>query len=115
MPNKLFFKKDKYRNTRGDYSRCINVCCRKCKKLVLTYQKDGPGNLRRLYLDRIFSPEKLVNLQNKELKSIPALKCFSCKELLGIPYTYKKEKRKAFRLFQDAVVKKVRKLNLIVS
>lgn len=111
MINKLFFKRDFYSNARGKYSRCINVCCRKCNNLILTYQKDGPGNLRRLYFDRIFSPNNLVNLQNKKLENISYLKCSKCKELLGIPYVYKKEKRKSFKLFQDVVVKKLIKLN----
>jgi hypothetical protein len=111
MVEKLTFKKDKYRSCRGNYSRRLNVYCRKCNNLILTYQKDGPGNLRRLYFDRIFSPNNLVNLQNKKLEGISELKCLKCKEILGISYIYKKEGRKAFRLFQDAVVKKVRPLN----
>lgn len=106
---KTKFKKDKFSNARGGYSRFLNVYCRKCDSLVLTYQKDGPGNLRRLYLDRIFSPEKLANLQKKDLKEVNHLKCSNCGELLGIPYIYEKENRKAFRLFQDAVVKKIKK------
>ena len=111
MINKLSFKKDFYSDARGKYSRCINVYCRKCSNFILTYQKDGPGNLRRLYFDRIFFPNNLANLQNKELEDISYLRCSKCKELLGIPYVYMKEKRKSFKLFQDAVVKKLRKLN----
>jgi len=108
---KLVFKKDEYWHARGKYSRLLNIYCRKCQTLIFTYQKDGPGNLRRLYFDRIFYPKKLSNFQNTKLDNIPDLKCNSCKEILGIPYIYQKEKRKAFRLFQDAVIKKVRKLN----
>jgi len=88
MINKLSFRKDDYSNSRGKYSRCINVYCRKCNNLILTYQKDGPGNLCRLYFDRIFSPNNLVSLQNKKLENISYLKCSKCKELLGIPYVY---------------------------
>jgi|SRR3989344_1224662 len=109
MKTRLTFKKDKYSKARGSYSRCLNIYCRKCESLILTYQKDGPGNLRRLYLDRIFSPKNFADLQ-KQGKLVPNLNCNQCKEVLGIPYIYSKEKRKAFRLFQDAVVKKVRKL-----
>ncbi len=107
MEKKLIFKKDIYWKARGKYSRFLKVCCRKCGHLILTYQKDGAGNLRRLYFDRIFSPSNLANLQNKNLKKITALKCSGCKEILGIPHIYQKEKRGAFRLFQDAVVKKI--------
>ncbi len=79
--------------------------------MVITYQKDGPGNLRRLYLDRIFSPENLTDLQKLNLKDIPVLKCNKCNEVLGTPYIYIKENRKAFRLYQDAITKKVEKIN----
>jgi len=84
--------------------------CRVCKNKVLQYQKDGPGNLRRLYLDRIFTPKRLTNLQNKPIKKVKSLVCPFCKEDLGTPYIYKKEKRKAFKLYQDALTKKVIKL-----
>jgi len=109
---KTKFKKDGFSNARGSYSKLLDIHCRKCNSLILTYQKDGPGNLYRLYLDRIFSPEKLVNLKNMGLKQIKNLECVNCGELLGTPAIYDKEKRKAFRLYSDAVVKKQRKLNL---
>lgn len=96
----LHFKKDKYSKVRGGYSRRLKVYCRKCNNYILSYQKDGPGNLRRMYFDRIF-----------DLKPKKQLVCNKCKELLGIRYVYPKENRKSFRLFQDAVIKKVAKLN----
>lgn len=89
----------------------MDIFCRKCDQLVLTYQKDGPGNLRRLYLDRIFFPDQMVGLQYQNLKDIPQLKCQKCDEVLGTPYVYPKENRKAFRLYQDSVVKKIKKMN----
>jgi len=103
------FKKDKYKSARGSYSRLLNVYCRKCESIVLVYQKDGPGSLRRLYLDRIFNPAELTDLQLLSIKDIPVLKCKKCSEILGAPYIYIKEKRKAFRLYQDAVIKRIRK------
>lgn len=105
----LAFKRDKYKSARGGYSRFLEIICRKCEASILLYQKDGPGNLRRLYLDRIFAPDTLINLQHKETKDIPALKCQKCGETLGTPYIYAKEKRKAFRLYQDSVIKKIKK------
>jgi ribosomal protein S27E len=110
MANSFKFKKDKYKRARGGHSRLLNVSCRKCGNLVLIYQKDGPGNLRRLYLDRIFFPKPLADQQNKPLNQIYSLKCKICGEILGTPYIYPKEKRKAFRLYTDAVIKKIRKL-----
>lgn len=111
MKTTLSFKRDRYWHARGKYSRCLSIHCRKCDHFICTYQKDGPGSLRRLYFDRIFSPKRFVDLQHKSLKSVSNLNCIDCKELLGIPYVYAKEKRKAFKLFQDAVIKKVRKLS----
>ncbi len=102
-------KKDKYKSVRGGYSRLLNVFCRKCESAILVYQKDGPGVLKRLYLDRIFEPANLTNLQALNLKEIPVLKCKKCGQMLGAPYIYPKEKRKAFRLFQEAVISRLRK------
>ncbi|MFH1900988.1 MAG: hypothetical protein ABIK26_01905 [Candidatus Omnitrophota bacterium] len=105
------FKKDKYKSARGGYSRLLNVCCRKCESIVVVYQKDGSGNLRRLYLDRIFSPDDMVGLQALSVDKVPALTCKKCSEVLGTPYIYVKEKRKAFKLYQDSVIKRLRKLD----
>ena len=99
-------KRDKYKSKRGGYSRLINVYCRKCNNLIAVYQKDGPGNLRRMYFDRIFSPSGLINLQYEDIKKVKHLVCTKCGELIGIPYIYEKESRKAFKLFQASVIKK---------
>ena len=95
------FKKDKFKKARGQWSRFLNINCRKCKALVAVYQKDGPGNLRRMYIDRIFLP--------KYINDSKMLKCKSCGEVLGTPYVYEKEGRMAFRLYVDAVTKEIRK------
>jgi len=102
-------KKDKFKSARGGHSRLLDICCRKCENVVAIYQKDGPGNLLRLYLDRISSPENLVGLQYLNLQDIPTLKCDQCGEHMGTPYIYLKEKRKAFRLYQDSLIKKLNK------
>ena len=110
MKKEFSFKKDKYKSARGGYSRLLDICCRKCDATVLVYQKDGPGTLRRLYVDRILDPPSLMGIQSLKIKEIPALKCKVCKEIIGTAYIYKKEKRKTFRLYQDAIVRKLRKL-----
>ncbi|OGF24884.1 hypothetical protein A2331_03405 [Candidatus Falkowbacteria bacterium RIFOXYB2_FULL_34_18] len=110
MEKKLILKKDKYKSARGGYSRLLNLHCRKCKHVFVVYQKDGPGNLRRLYMDRIMAPEKLVGLQRKNIKDVLPIKCDNCGFIVGMPYIYQKEKRKAFRVFQDAIVKSIKKL-----
>jgi ribosomal protein S27E len=104
-------QRDKYKSARGGYSRLLNVCCRKCESVVVVYQKDGPGNLHRLYLDRIFAPDSLAGLQALNIKDISVLKCKNCSEVLGTPYIYIKEKRKAFRLYQNSVIKRLKKLD----
>lgn len=95
---KQAFKNDKYRKIRGGYSRLLNISCEKCGNNICLYQKDGPGNLRRIYLDRIISPK--VSISRKDL---------SCERghLLGVKIIYEKENRPAFRMFVDSVKKKI--------
>jgi len=107
---KIKLKQDKYKKVRGGYSRFLEIKCEKCSNVIAIYQKDGPGPLKRMYADRIFSPEKLSKLQNKKNKKIPNLVCSKCKQVIGIPYIYQKEKRPAFRLFERAVTKKIVKV-----
>jgi phage FluMu protein Com len=107
---KLEFKQDKYRKNRGGYSRFLEIKCESCNGFIALYQKDGPGALKRMYIDRIFSPQNLVNLQKVSFKKIPNLVCPHCKHIIGIPYIFKKEKRPAFRLFVGVIIKKIIKL-----
>jgi ribosomal protein S27AE len=93
MPrNKL--KNDTFRKNRGGRAKILKLSCEKCGEFLFEYQKDGPGILKRLYLDRI----------RKELKQ-KNLTCPNCKQLLGIATIYKKENRPAYRLFAGALVK----------
>ncbi len=46
-------KKDKFRRDRGGSSRFLTIICTICKSILAQYQKDGPGELKRMYLDRI--------------------------------------------------------------
>jgi ribosomal protein S27E len=102
-------KKDKYKSARGGHSRLLELRCRKCEEIVVIYQKDGPGKLLRLYLDRIFAPKNIVGLQTLNIKDIPMLRCRKCSEIIGSPYIYPLEKRKAFRLYQDAIIKHLKR------
>lgn len=101
MSNRKTLKNDKYKKARGGYSRLLKIGCRKCNSQICLYQKDGAGNLRRMYLDRIINP--IISITQKELK---------CQKghLLGIKIVYEKENRLAFRLFVDAVTKKITKI-----
>ncbi|MBI5045320.1 MAG: hypothetical protein HZC02_05350 [Candidatus Levybacteria bacterium] len=101
------FKSDKYKKSRGGYSRLLDIQCGKCGRHLLLYQKDGPGILKRMYLDRIFESDKYSGLENSSLKSIPQLICSECKTIIGIPFIYEKENRLAFRLFVGGIVKRI--------
>ena len=76
----------------------LEISCEKCGSHVCDYQKDGPGNLRRMYIDRISNNK--VPLLGKNL---------SCSKghVLSIKIIYEKEKRLAFRLYVDALKKKI--------
>lgn len=97
---KTNLKNDKYRRTRGGHSRILDLSCSKCGTHMAHYQKDGPGILKRMYLDRIIGPKIQGNFV-----------CPKCKELLGVPMVYKKENRPAIRLFEGAVSKRITKLS----
>lgn len=94
-------KNDKYKKARGGYSRLLNIACQKCGGFICQYQKDGAGNLRRMYIDRILSPK--VSIARKDLTCAKG-------HLLGVKIIYEKEKRPAFRIFVDSVTKNIVKL-----
>ena len=104
---KSVFKNDKYKKTRGGYSRLLDVSCAKCGTHLFYYQKDGPGILKRTYLDRIYGSKKYMYLEHVTLKGVPQLVCSNCKQLAGVPINYAKEQRLAYRLFVGAVSKKI--------
>jgi|SRR3989339_150356 len=93
-------RKDKYLRERGGSAKIINVSCVKCGKLLFVYQKDGPGWLKRCYLNRIISPEKYSTLKDKvkDPKQLGNLVC-QCGEVLGSPIIYK-DGRIAFHLIR---------------
>lgn len=103
------FKRDSYRSSRGDYSRIVNLSCRCCKKQFAVYQKDGPGKLRRLYFDRLLHPSDYSLLQDKDIEEVDPLVCKYCNESIGTPYVYSKENRKAFKVYQDMIISKIRR------
>ncbi|HDQ22378.1 MAG TPA: hypothetical protein ENN28_00190 [Candidatus Uhrbacteria bacterium] len=105
----LKLKRDKFKHARVGNSRLYDIICAKCGHKVLVYQKDGPGNLLRLYFDRIIAPAELVDLQKQDIKKVDYLKCQQCQNLLASPYIYLKENRLAFRLFKDQFIKRLYK------
>lgn len=101
-------KKDRYSKARGGNSNFLDIYCSKCNQYLLLYQKDGPGSLLRLYLDRIFNPEKLALLskQCSQKKDMPNLNCENCHSLIAVPMVYISERRLAFKLIYGKFVKK---------
>jgi len=102
---KMKLKSDKFRKARGGSAKLLELLCEKCGYSLFYYQKDGPGILKRLYVDRIVSTSKMP--------SGKALTCAQCKTLIAVPTIYAKEGRPAFRLFAGAIVKKVVRLNTL--
>lgn len=99
MPKKIELKRDRFRKARGGHSRWLLISCGTCSAPLLVYQKDGPGMLKRLYLDRIVVPTVAQNRKN--------FSCAKCRTLLGIATMYEKEKRSVLRLFVGAVSKRL--------
>src|SRR2546430_17054437 len=52
--NHMDWKNDTYRKARGGYARLFAVSCATCGTHLFYYQKDGPGIVKRLYVDRIY-------------------------------------------------------------
>lgn len=88
---------DKYRKSRGGTSRILAVSCEGCGSHLTYYQKDGPGTLKRMYVDRFIDTRPTGS----------ELVCKSCGRVLGVLITYKKEDRSAYRLFAGSVTKKI--------
>lgn len=90
------FKNDKFKKSRGK-SRVLDVRCDHCETHLAYYQKDGPGMLKRMYVDRFIDSKP----GGKELT------CKQCERTVGVLINYKKEDRPAYRLFAGAVTKKI--------
>lgn len=64
---------------------------------VCFYQKDGPGPLKRMYVDRMVGMSATGE----------TLTCPGCAHELGVKIVYAKESRPAYWLFQSSVKKKI--------
>ena len=95
---KINFKNDKYKKARGGYSRLLKISCEKCGEEISLYQKDRPGIIKRMYIDRMTEPKVSVLGKN--------LLC-SNSHMLGVKIIYEKENRPAFRIFVAAITKEI--------
>jgi hypothetical protein len=93
----MHFANDKYKKSRGGYSRMLELSCVSCGAYITQYQKDGPGMLKRLYVDRMSEPQTYQSF----------LVCSGCQKELGRYFIYEKENRPAYRLFAGTVAKKI--------
>jgi ribosomal protein S27E len=90
-------KNDKYSQARSGRSRILDITCENCNIHLCYYQKDGPGPLKRMYVDR------MVDIK----PATPKLECGNCGSELGLRIIYAKENRPAYRLFQSSINKRI--------
>ena len=82
---------DQYTEKRGN-PVMLEITCAKCHQWVMDYQKDGPGRLLRLYLDRIYHPQAWRERFTKAtVRSAPALQCTKCQNILADPFIYRRQ------------------------
>ena len=89
-------KNDRFRKARGGYARLLEISCASCNTKLFTYQKDGPGIIKRLYTDRI----------DEELHT-NTLTCKNCGTIIGSLIIYEKENRPAYIIFIGKIKKKI--------
>ena len=58
------WKNDSYKKARGGYARLLAVGCATCGTHLFYYQKDGPGIVKRLYVDRIYQSHAYEGLRH---------------------------------------------------
>lgn len=78
----------------------------------MIYQKDGIGQLKRCYLNRIIAPPELEQLQRDpsitEPNNMTPLKCHSCNTVVATPMRYSDD-RLAFRIRMGFIRKEINK------
>jgi len=88
---------DQYRKNRGGWTRFLKIFCNECGHLLFFYQKDGPGPLKRSYLDRILKVKPSFDKKGY-------YHCQKCKTLLGFYKPYKKENNRPAISWVDGVI-----------
>ncbi len=89
-------KKDRFYRSRGGTTELYDIVCSNCHKNFCLYQKDGKGNLLRLYKDRILRLYELKVVVKPEQKNLVC----SCRNIIAVGMYYKKEGRLAYRLIK---------------
>lgn len=106
-------KHDSYRSARGGTAKLLDIYCRSCDSKVAIYQKDGPGELKRCYLNRFMYPPSLSSFEKRvrydNIKDVPNFVCNNCNTVLGTPFIYS-DGRLTFALRPGMVTAKRSKL-----
>jgi len=91
---------DRFKKDRGGSSEFLDLYCSSCDAYIGTYQKDGSGNLFRLYVDRLITPYKQYSGPFEGVDDMPQLECPNpaCESEMGVPMVYTKENRLAYRI-----------------
>lgn len=95
---RIVFIRNRFTKSRGE-PQLYKISCTSCATPVLLYQKDGPGQLLRCYIDRVHFPKNLV--------SKSTFTCIKCHTLIGTYMIYKPENRPAFRMIRGTFSKEV--------
>ncbi|MEP5338118.1 MAG: hypothetical protein ABJL44_15445 [Algibacter sp.] len=97
-------RKDRYYRVRGATTQLYWISCTKCKEKICIYQKDGKGNLFRLYADRLIVLLNGIKLKDEKGNTKKNLVC-SCMNVLAVLMYYKRESRMAYRLIKGRIIK----------
>lgn len=107
------FVYDQYTQVRGE-PKMLELTCKKCNTWFMDYQKDGPGELLRCYVDRIYHPRALreCTFTKDTIHKIDALDCVKCKTVLAVPMMYERqypspEVRSAYKIIRDRNVSRI--------
>lgn len=94
----MSYQVDAYQKARGGYSQMLKITCSKCSAAIGLYQKDGPGPLKRMYVDRLHPVNQDVVYSEGQIMT-----CKECHAPLALAYIYTKENRPAWLLFAHAI------------
>jgi hypothetical protein len=104
---RIILKSDEFRMARGGHARLLEVACGKCGERICFYQKDGPGALKRMYIDRMFIGRVWANGAEFDSRADAVeLECSRCRERVGTRIVYEKEQRFAFHLLEGSTRKR---------
>ena len=90
--------KDKYLQKRGGSAKILDIYCQKCSAKLFTYQKDGIGQLKRCYDNRIVNANKIIKIGNE-------YRCEDCATKIGFGIIHT-DKRQAIKLIRGKIIKK---------